>query len=183
MKAISIRQPHAEAIMRGLKTAEFRLRPTSLRGRIYIYASVGGFTPREEARILAEYGMDDLTGDGLPRGMVLGSVELWDCTATERGFHWHLRNPERVIRPATVHLPKAFSVRDPHEFLAFQHLMTRLNPGLVVAQVATGAHRDGGEVVCWGIVYLDRRQPSKSDVEQALKEAGWQPPKLPTEQL
>ena len=29
---------------------------------------------------------------------------------------------------AKVELPKAFSVRDEHEFLPIQHLMARLNP-------------------------------------------------------
>ena len=40
----------------------------------------------------------------------------------------------------TVELPKAFSVRDEHEFLPFQHLMARLNPKLLVKEVATGVH-------------------------------------------
>lgn len=34
MKALSIRQPHAEAIMRGVKPIEFRSRRTDMRGRI-----------------------------------------------------------------------------------------------------------------------------------------------------
>lgn len=39
---------------------------------------------------------------------------------------------------AKMELPKAFSVRDEHEFLPIQHLMARLNPNVVVKQVATG---------------------------------------------
>ena len=41
MKALSIRQPHAEAIMRGVKPIEYRFRSTNVRGKIYIYASTG----------------------------------------------------------------------------------------------------------------------------------------------
>ena len=37
-----------------------------------------------------------------------------------------------------VELPKAFSVRDEHELLPIQHLMERLNPKLLVKQVASG---------------------------------------------
>lgn len=40
MRALSIRQPYAEAILRGVKTIEFRSRPTRVVGEpFYIYAS------------------------------------------------------------------------------------------------------------------------------------------------
>jgi len=42
MRALSIRQPYAELILRGVKTIEFRSRPTHIIGqRFYIYASKG----------------------------------------------------------------------------------------------------------------------------------------------
>ena len=72
-----------------------------------------------------------------------------------------------------VELPKAFSVRDEHEFFPIQHLMGRLNPKLTVKQVATGVHVDGGSTVLWGIVYLNGEPPSKNNVEHALREAGF----------
>ncbi|MEI8374917.1 MAG: hypothetical protein WCJ35_19000 [Planctomycetota bacterium] len=71
-----------------------------------------------------------------------------------------------------IELPKAFSVRDEHEFHPIQHLMARLNPMLLVKQVATGVHVDGGGTVFWGIVYQNGDPPSKLKVEQALREAG-----------
>ena len=74
---------------------------------------------------------------------------------------------------AKAGLPKAFSVRDEHEFLPIQHLMTRLNPKLLVKQVATGVHVDGGRTVFWGLVYLTGEPPSKKKVELALREAGF----------
>jgi hypothetical protein len=73
----------------------------------------------------------------------------------------------------TIDLPKAFSVRDEHEFFPIQHLMARLNPKLLVKQVATGVHVDGGETVFWGLVYEKGQPPSKKMVEVALREAGF----------
>ena len=72
-----------------------------------------------------------------------------------------------------VELPKAFSVRDEHEFLPIQHLMARLNPKLIVKQVATGVHVDGGSTVFWGLVYEKGQPPSKKTVEIVLREAGF----------
>lgn len=74
---------------------------------------------------------------------------------------------------AKVELPKAVSVRDDHEFLPIQHLLERMNPQLVVKQVATGVHVDGGGTVHWGLVYLEGEPPSKKKVEIALREAGF----------
>jgi hypothetical protein len=72
-----------------------------------------------------------------------------------------------------IELPKAFSVRDEHELLPIQHLMARMNPQLVVKQVATGVHLDGGGTVFWGLVYLKGEPPSKKKLEIALREAGF----------
>jgi hypothetical protein len=46
-----------------------------------------------------------------------------------------------------IDLPKAFSVRDEHEFCPIQHLMARLNPKLLVEQIATSRHVNGGSTV------------------------------------
>ena len=73
---------------------------------------------------------------------------------------------------ATVELPKAFSVRDDRELLLIQDLMARLNPKLLVVQVATGMHVNGGCTVTWGLVYMDGQPLTDADVAAALKEAG-----------
>ena len=73
---------------------------------------------------------------------------------------------------ATVELPKAFSVRDDSELPLIRDLMARLNPKLLVAQVATGVHIDGGYTVNWGLVYMDGQPLTDADVAAALKEAG-----------
>ena len=96
MKALSIYQPHAEAIMRGLKVVENRPQPTEVRGRIYIYVCRGRFLAGEEAELLELYGMTDV--DDLPRGVLIGTAELWDCTGSGGNYQWHLRNPERATK-------------------------------------------------------------------------------------
>jgi hypothetical protein len=72
-----------------------------------------------------------------------------------------------------IELPKAFAVRDGHEFLPIQHLMARLNPELLVKEVATGMHVDGGGTMHWGLVYLNGNPPSKKKEEIALRAAGF----------
>lgn len=73
----------------------------------------------------------------------------------------------------TIDLPKAFSVRDENEFRPIRHLMERLNPKLMVKQVATGVHVNGGGTVLWGLVCLNGEPPSKETIEAALREAGF----------
>jgi hypothetical protein len=73
---------------------------------------------------------------------------------------------------ATIELPKAFSVRDDRELPPIQDLMARLNPNLLVVQVATGVHVNGGSTVNWGLVYLDGEPLADQDVRAALAEAG-----------
>jgi len=73
---------------------------------------------------------------------------------------------------ATIELPKAFSVRDDRELPIIQDLVARLNPKLLVVQVATGMHVNGGSTVNWGLVYLDGQPLTDKDVHAALEEAG-----------
>ena len=72
----------------------------------------------------------------------------------------------------SIELPKAFSVNDDREFPLVQDLMARLNPKLLVAQVATGVHVNGGSTVNWGLVYLHGQSLTDEEVAAALKEAG-----------
>jgi hypothetical protein len=95
MRALSVLQPFAEAIIRGTKTSEFRSGPTTIRGRILIYASQRCYRPEEETQLALEYGITDVEPDDLPRGVIVGSVELFDCDGDE----WRLRKPQRAERP------------------------------------------------------------------------------------
>ncbi len=92
MNALSIRQPFAEAIMRGTKTTQYRSGTTNSRGRILIYASLGRYEDDTESELLQDFGITDVEADDLPRGVIIGSVERHDSDEGE----WHLRNPQRA---------------------------------------------------------------------------------------
>ena len=73
----------------------------------------------------------------------------------------------------TIEVPKAFSVRDDNEFLAFKHLMARLNPQLRVRQVGMGLHVNSGYTVYWGLVSLEDQRVTPEEFHEALAEAGF----------
>ena len=74
---------------------------------------------------------------------------------------------------AIIEVPKAFSARGENDLAPIQHLMARLNPQLVVKQVATALHVGGGGTVLWGLVCLEGQPLTDHDVEAALREAGF----------
>jgi len=97
LKGLSLRQPWAELVIRGVQQVEQRTRPVRIRGRVYIYASLGRLDPLDEADAAAEYGLDV---DSLPRGVVIGTVEIADCVDVGYGeYEWKLENPQRLPQP------------------------------------------------------------------------------------
>ncbi|HQR05176.1 MAG TPA: ASCH domain-containing protein [Gemmatales bacterium] len=88
--ALSIRQPHVEAIFRGIKKIEYRRDATSRRGRIHIYSAK--LFADDLPHWVKKYGFEKVNLDELPRGVVVGSVELYRCD----GGEWHLRHPVRA---------------------------------------------------------------------------------------
>jgi len=106
MKALTVRQPYAEAIAAGDKTIEVRSRPTKHRGALAIHAakSIASGYSREEC-------------EGLPLGSVVCVVEVIDCRPLSRAdlgkarvsegfrtqgkFAWVLESPRRVVPFAT----------------------------------------------------------------------------------
>ncbi len=95
LRALSIRQPYVEMIFRGAKKAEYRNRPTNIRGLIYIYA---GLKPGNRAH----YWKLGVEPDRLPKGLVVGTVELVDCRPSKRHrgeYDWVLKHPKRLKRP------------------------------------------------------------------------------------
>jgi hypothetical protein len=94
MRALSIRQPHAEAILRGVKKIEYRSGPTKVRGRVLIYAGLGRYSAANEAAMMREYGIHNVACDDLPRGVLVGTVDLFDCD----GGEWHIRDPRRAAK-------------------------------------------------------------------------------------
>jgi hypothetical protein len=91
-RALSIRQPYAEQILRGTKKIEYRSRPTNIRERVYIYASM---TPGSDDDFA---GMRARPGD-FPVGILVGTVEIVDCKGKAGNYHWHLAKPERLSKP------------------------------------------------------------------------------------
>jgi hypothetical protein len=88
-RAISIRQPYVEAILDGKKTIEYRSRPTNIRERVYLYASLR----LEDDAIYREFGYE--VGQ-CPRGFIVGSVEIVGCTGEEDEYEIQLARPERL---------------------------------------------------------------------------------------
>lgn len=92
MRALSIRQPYAELILRGEKKIEYRSRPTNIRGRVYIYASQTPGNAKDFEDMAATIG-------DFPTGVIVGTVEIINCTVEQRECHWHLARPERLAYP------------------------------------------------------------------------------------
>lgn len=117
MKALSIRQPWASLILKARKDVENRCWPTTVRGRILIHAAKGMTRAEHEDAIafaveairsdprnagagrtvtLRELGF---AFDELPRGGIVGSVEIVDCVRTSESpwfvgeFGFVLRDP------------------------------------------------------------------------------------------
>lgn len=115
--ALGVRQPWAELILRGVKTLEVRSRKTQIRGAIYLYAS------RQSSNLLAAREAASRQGVDvarLPRGMIVGSVEICGCRPAEptdaaaaqvaaellwEQQVWHLTNPVRFEPPVPISMP------------------------------------------------------------------------------
>ena len=91
-RAISIRQPYVEQILRGTKKYEYRSMPTKIRGRVYLYASRTPGANDHWDKLKMEPG-------DLPSGTIVGSVEIVDCIKFgSREYGYRLRNPKRYKR-------------------------------------------------------------------------------------
>jgi hypothetical protein len=100
MKALSIKQPWASLIAKGIKDVENRTWRTNFRGRIFIHASqkisVGvRYTPEQDEKLCS---VND-AGESGPRGAIIGEVEIIDCIDNSTSvwaepgcYHWILAN-------------------------------------------------------------------------------------------
>lgn len=120
MKAITVYQPYAYAIIAGLKQYETRPRKTHIRGRVAVHAgrldevhATKHLSGNDFWALMAEIGGKT----DLPRGAVLGTVEIVDCVPVEEIIHtlsererllgdyspgrfaWVLRNPVAFSTP------------------------------------------------------------------------------------
>lgn len=86
MKAFTVYQPYAFAIIAGLKHYETRPRRTNIRGRVAVHA--GKLDELKATRNLSDRNfwetMEAVGGKtDLPRGAVIGTVEIVDCVPVE----------------------------------------------------------------------------------------------------
>ena len=90
-RAISIRQPFADQILRGRKKVEYRSQRTNIRERVYVYA---GLKPADRDE-WEDYGRSP--GD-LPTRLVIGSVDIIGCRYNDDYdcYEWLLARPKRV---------------------------------------------------------------------------------------
>ena len=112
MRALSIRQPYAELILRGIKTIEYRSRATRIIGeRFYIYAAGKRWTGGEQKIWSSDLAMP---GDGppawmmelakhlilgdLPTGVIVGSAVIEKVTHGDDVYEWHLGDIQRIAR-------------------------------------------------------------------------------------
>ena len=93
MVALSIRQPYAEMILRGLKKSEYRSNATRKRRRVYIYASKKSADRPELWRKLKSN-----PGD-LSVGVLVGTVEIVGCSHNGDEYEWKLARPKRLRKP------------------------------------------------------------------------------------
>ena len=92
MRALSIRQPYAEQILRGEKKVEYRSRSTNIHEKVYIYVAMTHGDPEDFRKM-------NLRPGDLPRGLLVGTVEIADSTGGNGNYEWHLKKPERISEP------------------------------------------------------------------------------------
>jgi hypothetical protein len=114
MRALSIRQPYAEMILRGEKTIEYRSRPTKIIGeRFYIYAA-RKYGQRPEtcglrrdicspAPAPQDSSLRPQACTALPTGVIVGTAVISHVTnggpPGPTAYEWHLTDVRRVGRP------------------------------------------------------------------------------------
>lgn len=91
LPAISVRQQSADLILRGEKSVEVRSQPTSTRGRVYLHTNIDN----------SDTGEGDASA-ALPRGMIVGTVEIVGCNAHDGKYEWALKNPRQLAEPLPI---------------------------------------------------------------------------------
>lgn len=101
LRALSIRQPWAHAILHLGKDVENRPMRTHYRGRILVQASL---TTTDHERAAAR--RLGLVSDDLVRGAIVGDAEIVDCVRNSKSewairgqWHWILKSPRVLAKP------------------------------------------------------------------------------------
>jgi hypothetical protein len=104
MRALSIRQPYAELILRGVKKIEYRSRATKIIGeRFYIYASKGKALGIRHSALVPSAQCQ--VPEPLPRGVIVGTAVISHVTNGGPFYEWHLTKVKR-FRPQNMRKPK-----------------------------------------------------------------------------
>ena len=86
-------------ILRGVKTIEYRSRPTRIIGkRFYIYAAKSSGQPPPQA-VSGQPLPPPPEIPGVPRGLVVGSAVITECTRDNGHYCWHLAKVKRLGKP------------------------------------------------------------------------------------
>lgn len=94
MRAISIRQPWAEKILRKCKKYEYRKTACRiLNERVYIYAA-----PKVEKKERDEFANMGMKPRDLPTRVLVGTIEFESCTGSSKNYKWKIKNPQRLKR-------------------------------------------------------------------------------------
>lgn len=89
-RAISIRQPYVEQILRGIKKWEYRDQDTRIRERVFLYASLKPGATRDWRKVRSRPG-------DLPIGKIVGTVEITGSRLLADGtYAYQLRAPKRL---------------------------------------------------------------------------------------
>ena len=97
MRALSIRQPYVEEILRGIKPFEIRDHRTKKIGeRFYIYAAT---KPGEDRYVKSRFRKLGAEVGGLPTGLILGTARISQVTRKGDRYYWHLYDVKRLRRP------------------------------------------------------------------------------------
>lgn len=121
MRALSIRQPYAEEILRGIKTVEYRTKPTRKIGeKFFIYAGLKSPSAAELARFSKLCPTPEALKDtDLLRGVIVGTAVISKVTPPTGDmpyYHWHLTDIERLevlMKPTRQPQPTWFVPFDP----------------------------------------------------------------------
>ena len=98
MKALSVRQPWAFFIVQGIKDEEYRPRCTKFRGTVLVHASKR--VDRAPFRMFVEQlQREHVDLPLLPRGFIVGAVDIADCERGDGDCAWILRNPRVALHP------------------------------------------------------------------------------------
>lgn len=104
MRALSVKQPHAERIASGKKKTEFRSWSVNFRGPLLIVASK---SPDRDA--CEEHGIDPKR---LLHGVSICVVDLVGVDGDEGDYEWKMRKPRRVLPVAIRGYAAIYNVPD-----------------------------------------------------------------------